>query len=370
MRVPTSRTSRVLTQALFAVTVAACGAPSAPLASTTPSASASADRIPGSASPSATAEPDHPAAGLALVRFPDDGSPASQVFVVDEDGELRQLTGLGDPASIGASSPLWSPDRSQLVVLPPKVGAPFPGYVAVVNADGTDERRVAEVAGTFLPSVSWSPDGTRFVFAEVVESVSGPNEPTMWLVVPESGAATQLGVGTSPRWLPDGERISFQRAVAGTDPADPLAVIVEQHLMDVESGETQRFATANEAFWSPDGTAVILALESGQLALADADGSNPRVLARGGGPVWSPDGRRIVFQSGTDSNGIPLLTLIERDGRALWSGGVAGSRPTWSPDGMRLAVEVGVPESQVEVIDAATGERLWRTAGSMPSWTP
>lgn len=370
MRVPTLPISGVLTLALVAIVAVACGAPSVPIASATPSTSLVAPGARGSASPSASADPDHPAAGLALVRFPDDGSPRSQVFVVDEDGELRQLTGLGDANSIGASSPLWSPDRSQLVVLPPKVGAPIPGYVAVVNADGTDERRVAEVAGTFLPSVSWSPDGTRFVFSEVVESVGGPNEPTMWLVVPETGEATQLGAGTGPRWLPDGMHISFQRAVAGTDPADPLAVVIELHIIDVERGDTQRFAAANEAFWSPDGTAVILALESGELVLADADGSNSRVLARGGAPVWSPDGRQIVIQTGTDSNGIPLLALIGRDGREIWSGGVAGSAPTWSPDGARLAVEISVPESQIEVIDAATGERLWRTAGSQPSWTP
>ena len=48
----------------------------------------------------------------------------------------------------------------------------------------------------------------------------------------------------------------------------------------------------------------------------------------------------------------------------------AGGLPAWSPDGSRLAVQVDYPERMVAVLDAATGNVLWETPGSMPAWRP
>ncbi len=107
----------------------------------------------------------------------------------------------------------------------------------------------------------------------------------------------------------------------------------------------------------------------GRLLLANADGSDRRQVAEGALPVWSPDGSRFAYLSGTDQDGRSLVAVMDREGMPLWSGAV-GSSPAWSPDGSRLAVQVDYPEQVVVVLDAQTGDMLWETPGSMPAWRP
>jgi Tol biopolymer transport system component len=305
------------------------------------------------------------AAGLALVRFVGNGSPVGEVFVVDAAGEFHQLTGLGSASSLGASLPVWSPDGRQVAFGPPKVGAGPDRFLSVIGADGSGERPLAALGDEFGLPFGWSPDGASLLFFDI-DAADGP---AMWLADVASGEVRHLGVGQLPRWLPDGHRISFKRGVEGRDPADPRALTEVIYVMSLDRGEEAELAVVSDAIWSPDGTAVLLQHATGDLLLADADGSNPRDLVRGWAPVWSPDGSRIVFTYDHNHDGVPLLAAVDRNGRALWSG-VPGSSPTWSPDGSRLAVEVVFPDLEVKVMDAATGDVLWQTAGAEPAWGP
>ena len=101
--------------------------------------------------------------------------------------------------------------------------------------------------------------------------------------------------------------------------------------------------------------------------MADADGSNPRDLAGGYSPVWSPDGTRVLLGYDTNTDGLPVLALVDLEGAEIWSGAI-GAAPTWSPDGTRIAVEIAYPEPMVQVLDAATGEVLWEIEGCQPNW--
>ena len=339
------------------------------LAACTPSTgrvSAAASASPSSGSsvgdPTATATPGfdgHPAAGLALLQWPDSNSPVSHVFVVEEDGTLRQVTGVSRQ-STGASFPDWSPDRSRIAFGPVKTGGGMTFEVGIVNADGTDERVVGSGSNP-----QWSPDGTRILFGEV-DDFSG--EPLSMLVVDvETGELTDLGPGANPRWMPDGERISFLRLIE--PPADG-GPVVEEYVIDTVSaagGEPEEFVAAEAIAWAPDGSGCVL-LREGTLWYAEPDGSNPRVMVDGWDPVWSPDGRSFIFAYDTNQNGMPLLAVTDLDGHALWSG-IPGSRPTWSPDGTRIAVEVTVEEPSIQVLDALTGELLWQVAGAQPAWS-
>jgi Tol biopolymer transport system component len=355
---------RTFTAALMVLVMAACtssvGSGSPPATptdadtppSSTPEAQSSASQ------PQPTVPPGHPAAGLALVQFPDVNSPASQVFVVDADGNLHQVTGLGGP-STGASRPAWSPDRRQLAFGPPKVGAGAAPQVGVVNADGTGQRDIGE---GHLPQ--WSPDGTRILFEEIDEGMGTPLG--MWVADAASGELTRIGDGYSPQWLPDSRRIGYQAAVEGAVEGDPLAIVTGLHIVSLDGGEPQRFALETEAAWSPDGSAVLLT-HDGVVSLAAPDGSDPRELVNGWGPVWSPDASRILFSYDMNQDAIPLLALVDREGHEVWSG-VAGYDPVWSPDGTRIAVDVSYPEPRVQVIDAESGELLWEVEGSQPAW--
>ena len=355
---------RIFAAAPMVLILAACATSGDP----SPSASPSAEPSPSVADPE-THEPSpsesplagpawegHPAAGLALVQFPDPNSPASQVFVVEADGSLRQVTGSSTSFN-GASLPTWSPDRTQIAFLGPKVGGTgIKGQIGVVNADGSGERQVGEGR-----DVNWSADGTRILFGEVDDVTSEP--PSMYLLDVASGELTDLGQGFMPTWLPGDEGITF----LGTVELGGGAVTTAIFTMSLDGGEPVELARETEAAWAPDGSAVALAYE-GNISLAGPDGSGARDLVGGYSPIWSPQSDRILFGYDTSQDGYPVLALVDLEGERLWSGAV-GQSPTWSPDGTRVAVEVGFPEPMVQVLDAASGEVLWEIAGHQPSWT-
>ena len=357
---------RTVLAALVVLALSACstGGTSSPSTGSSGSAepSASAD---GTNQPSASPTPtsavppgEHAATGLAFVQFPGDpDDPASQIFVVQSDGSLVQVTGRsGD--SVGASRPVWSPDRSQIAFGPPKVGFPgVAGQVSVVNADSTGERILSEGQNP-----RWSPDGTQLLVEEVDDVTSEPR--SMWIVDVASGELTDLGQGFNPQWLPDGERISFRRMVDTPDGSFADAI----YIMTLATGDTVEFGTesGSDVFWAPDGSAVLIN-HDGDLTLAAPDGTGAEPFATGFAPVWSPDSTRILFAYDVDAEAIPILAVMDLDGQTLWSGAV-GQNATWSPDGTRIAVEIPVPTLMVRVLDAATGETLFELEGLAPAW--
>jgi TolB protein len=80
--------------------------------------------------------------------------------------------------------------------------------------------------------------------------------------------------------------------------------------------------------WSPDGTQIAFRFERNddpEIWLMNADGSDRRRLTRGLSPAWFPTARKIVYASPGE---IPCPPgLPHTDG---------GEYPSWSPDGKRI----------------------------------
>ena len=246
-------------------------------------------------------------------------------------------------------SPSWSPDGKQIAFDSTTANRDFSvSRLYVISLD--EKRHVTDLGNGVMPT--WSSDSKRIAF------MLNPNNPTglpsgIWVTDPTGTETQWLGEGGSPRWSPRGDLI------ATADYGRQRAV----YLIDVESGERRRLFNSDDnqsrsrLTWSPDGRrlAFVPATPFGSelfwLVDVDTDQPAPKPLGnvpdaanyppRYGVPVWSPDGKRMLFQMFPNQNRGSDLYVISTDNpgppqkidhpKMLTSG-----EASWSPDGTRI----------------------------------
>jgi TolB protein len=138
-----------------------------------------------------------------------------------------------------------------------------------------------------------------------------------------------------------------------------------------------------EPAWSANGSriAYVVLCGDGDVAIADADGSNGLVLPTGAGsdmsPSWSPDGRHLLFSKSTQS-AISEIWRIGTDGRGavqLTHLGASTGAPHYSPDGGHITFSTNVDgNSEIYVMrsDGTHLRNLTRNPSSdtFPDWSP
>lgn len=236
----------------------------------------------------------------------------------------------------------WAPDGESLVYTvatePPLLYGRWPGYpefeVWWTRADGSDSRRLASGYSLFF-----STDGQTvfFLHRPLYSNLK------LWAVDVRGWVPRRLlgpiG-GLTVHQLDDGCLVISESGTYA-----PL------RLFDPEEGTLSNLTgemptnSPEEARLSPDGTR--LAYSKGQEAyLAEADGSNPRLLSQGGGfgtqVWWSPDSQRLAYTTG--SHWTDQLMVADRDGGnqvvllpSLEESGYVASL-AWSPDSRMLLV--------------------------------
>lgn len=93
-------------------------------------------------------------------------------------------------------------------------------------------------------------------------------------------------------------------------------------------------------------------------------------------PAWSPDGKRIAFQS--NRTGAYQIWTVNRDGadeRRVSRGEADDRHPAWSPDGRQIVFDAGDDRvREIWVMDPDGGNRRQITAlrafSSFPAWSP
>jgi dipeptidyl aminopeptidase/acylaminoacyl peptidase len=260
--------------------------------------------------------------------------------------------------------PCFSPDgRTILFSRSPDGGKSWRLY-RVAAAGGAAEP-FGDLPATLNASrPSWSTASGKIAFSVTAEKSA------IWVMdgdgrnahaIPTEGMVAPI----YPSWYPDGFTVGFgdgaRNILYRADTRGGAAVAVTR----------QDQVLTGMGSVSPDGKATVFAGQknSGQLYdqnvnqiwLVDDKGEARPVEAmpgQGRTPSWSPDGKRIAFESGRGSpdGKTYAIFIINRDGTGLMQVtdfALNANHPVWSQDGKRLVFSYGVPDKEngIAIVD-------------------
>ena len=265
----------------------------------------------------------------------------------DESGEPRYIATVSKKgyrliaaitdAGSGAVSTATTGTRRGFAVIAAVAGFLLALLVAIFYSPEPGPVSVTVTLATDLPgssrAPSWGPDGERFAF---ISDADG--RPHIWIQESDGTEPRQLTFGARadfrPRWSPDGRTVLFHRGGnLWTVPAkggDPSELIRD----------------AYNPNWSHDGGRIVFERDY-QVWTSDADGGNqlplpgvsqPELALSPRSPAFSPDGTKIVyFESGETPHG-DLWTIPLSGGVAkrLTSAPALGGAPVWTADGKHI----------------------------------
>jgi Tol biopolymer transport system component len=243
-------------------------------------------------------------------------------------------------ASLAEGSPAWAtfPGGNGLIAFTRTTAAG--SSIAVVDPDRSGFRTLIENAA----QPAWSADGQSIAF--VRKSVQGDSD--IFIANADGSGARELVIPghdeTEPTWSPDGKQLAFVeytqrgRILPNGDIISPLDQI---NVINID-GSGRRQVTHDDHYygespdapdWSPDGQWILFNDMQGEPALIHPDGTG-QVDLGGDGTVarasFSPDGKQIVD---TDTGSMCVTSLDGKHGRCQV---VNGIEPVWSPDGREI----------------------------------
>jgi Tol biopolymer transport system component len=271
-------------------------------------------------------------------------------YVIDEDGSpglwiTQVTTGSKVPIVPASETALWdpvfSPDGDHVYYCASEPQAPHANLFKIPTLGGSPRKILEDVRGR----VSFSPDGTQFVFLRSDEDKSE-------LVVADLDGGNPRVIATKstpeqfddPAWSPDGSLIATSLS-AFTDEG-PTSTVVG---ISLEDGAEQRLTESSWIFgvgeisWLPDGSGLIVnANEVNKTELweiAYPSGRTRRVindLNSYHGVGLTANGETLVTQLNQTTYNVFLLSMEDgSEPERVTSGSDAddGSQLSWTPDG-------------------------------------
>jgi Tol biopolymer transport system component len=259
------------------------------------------------------------------------------LLAVDNPEDKRPLT--TSDGKTDDYSPRFSPDGQTVTFVRLLGRFTIVQDVFLVRIAGGEPKRLT-FDNTDIHGLDWTPDGAYIVFSSDRLGGSG----RLWKVPPSGGEPEPLSVGqggaSSPTLFRDGRRLAYTQTFQnvniwryqvpqGTGRTSPPTKLIASTEQDTGPD------------FSPDGKRIAFqSSRSGpmEIWICDSDGSNPRQLTFLGrlayNPRWSPDGREIAFESSPE--GHPAIFVADVEGgrpRRLTTDASDNAMPGWSRDG-------------------------------------
>jgi TolB protein len=291
------------------------------------------------------------------------------------------------------------------------------GAVFAVSADGKQMRRVTSPPqGVLDDQPEWAPDGSAIAFTRCPPA---PGLCHAFVVAPDGTNLAPIGAlcaaGATEETCPNDSSPSFSRdskqivLIQSTGPIKPDAngeswIQYQAIALANRDGSGRRVIYQSEPFmfgldfpvFSPDGRRIVFermnsgfSPHAGQRAVyvVGADGWSPRRLTpwaenAGDNPDWSPDGKWILFHTYVDdARHQAQIFLIHPDGKGRkqlthFPAGTHVASSTFSPDGKWVAISKGPEGGNIDVyvmrIDGTHLRRITHSPlwESAPDWGP
>ena len=227
--------------------------------------------------------------------------------------------------------PRWSPDGSRIATC----GSPFGGSSLIIDPDtGTYRELPMPSAAVFTACFVWSPDATRLACEGIGETDASRNG--IYTVLSSDGSSltritSNPGGDDNPNdYSPDGQQLVFERTNPKRPPGANQALFVVR-LDGTGLRQISRWGFEGAgATWSPDGEKILFAFkasesaESDSLFLVHPDGTGLTTIPLKTKswsfvhePVWSPDGTKIVVLLNTAYHGSDDVYTLNPDGSHL-----------------------------------------------------
>jgi Tol biopolymer transport system component len=283
---------------------------------------------------------------------------SSKLYAMDVERRIPHQVNLGVEEYHSVSA---TPDGRRLVATVANTTRSLwaaPISDAVIDDSSLSRIRLATVRAS---SPRYGPDSLLYL-----SSQGGPDG--LWKY--KDGVETELwrgsggAVAAAPAISPDGTRIAF--VVRG----EARSFL---YLMSSDGTDSHRIAEALDVrdapSWSPDGKWIAVTAREGDsnpLFKVPIDGGAPVKLVGGMlfNPVWSPDGRVILYSDGSVGGAWLGLRGVTPDKKPfalppdLPSVGYTGNRYRFLPDGKSLVITLGLQWKQdFWLLDLATGHR-------------
>ena len=223
----------------------------------------------------------------------------------------------------------------------------------------------------------WSPNGQKIAF-DSDRTDPNLNDETfindVFTMNPDGSSVTQLtdsqaGSSGDPGWSPDGSLIAYQ-SDGGAYPENQGIYVMRadgSHVRRVTTLPAGLDADRTPRF-SPDGRRLVFTRytrdQGSALFTTDLRGHTTQITSfaiRAGDAVWSPHGRKIVFEAdGPELGSRGNIYIVNSNGKHLrnLTGFVAGSGdgaadPVWSPDGRKILFLQGLQQQDSRILGLA-----------------